>query len=64
MQLRRAELDFFYQGPGTSFYFPDFWEEYVGVIPEAERGDLIKAYQSVESIRTVHDESCSPSHPH
>ncbi|BGP54193.1 hypothetical protein JCM8202_001327 [Rhodotorula sphaerocarpa] len=44
--LRRAELDFFYQGPGTSFYFPDFWEEYVGVIPEAERGDLIKAYHS------------------
>lgn len=29
LQCRRSELEFFYQGPGTSFYFPDFWEEYL-----------------------------------
>lgn len=42
--LRRAELEYFYQGPGTNFLFPDFWEEYLAVIPEEERGDMIKAY--------------------
>ncbi|BGP38451.1 hypothetical protein JCM10450v2_002397 [Rhodotorula kratochvilovae] len=41
--LRREELQFFYQS-GTSFLFPDFWEEYLAPIPEAERGDLIAAY--------------------
>lgn len=42
--LRKAEIDSFYQGPGTSFLFPDYWDEYVSVIPEEERGDMIKAY--------------------
>ncbi|KAI9624422.1 hypothetical protein KEM48_009005 [Puccinia striiformis f. sp. tritici PST-130] len=27
--LRRAELEFFYQGPGTNFIFPEYWEDYV-----------------------------------
>lgn len=44
LQLRKAELDFFYQGPGTSFLFPEYWEEYIEPIPVAERGDMIKAY--------------------
>ncbi|SGY47913.1 BQ5605_C001g00590 [Microbotryum silenes-dioicae] len=44
--LRKEELDFFYQGPGTSFLFPEYWDEYVSVIPEAERGDMVKAYHN------------------
>lgn len=43
-QLRRAELDYFYNGPGTNFIFPEYWDEYIAVIPEAERGDMIAAY--------------------
>lgn len=43
-QLRREELAFFYQGPGTSFLFPDHWEEFLAPIPEDERGDMIQAY--------------------
>ncbi|KNZ62887.1 prolyl aminopeptidase [Puccinia sorghi] len=42
--LRRAELEFFYQGPGTSFIFPEYWEEYVSIIPQEERNDMISAY--------------------
>lgn len=42
--LRKEELDFFYQGPGTNFLFADYWEDYVGVIPEGERHDMVKAY--------------------
>ena len=43
--LRRWELDWFYQIPGgTGALFPDLWEHYVAPIPEAERGDLIRAY--------------------
>ncbi|KAL8286447.1 hypothetical protein RQP46_004464 [Phenoliferia psychrophenolica] len=42
--LRKCELDFFYQGPGTSFLFPEFWEDYLKPIPVEERGDLVKAY--------------------
>lgn len=42
--LRRSELEFFYQGPGTGYLFPDYWDEYISVIPEEERGDVIAAY--------------------
>uniref|UniRef100_A0A2H4A311 Proline iminopeptidase n=1 Tax=Glaciozyma antarctica TaxID=105987 RepID=A0A2H4A311_9BASI len=42
--LRKKELDFFYQGPGSSFVFPEYWEEYLDPIPVAERGDMVKAY--------------------
>ncbi|GAA6043908.1 hypothetical protein JCM8097_004102 [Rhodosporidiobolus ruineniae] len=42
--LRRKELEFFYQGPGTSFIFPEYWDEYLKPIPESERGDMISAY--------------------
>jgi proline iminopeptidase len=41
--LRRAELEWFYQ-QGCSWLFPDAFEDYVKVIPEAERGDMIAAY--------------------
>src|SRR5690606_4361392 len=39
------ELRWFYQ-EGTSWIFPDFWQEFLQPIPEAERGDLMSAYHS------------------
>ena len=41
--LRQLEIDWFYQ-QGTSFIFPDQWEPSRDLIPEAERGDFVKAY--------------------
>jgi proline iminopeptidase len=41
--LRKSEVDWFYQF-GASEIFPDFWEEYLKPIPEAERGDMVTAY--------------------
>ncbi|MFA5941251.1 MAG: prolyl aminopeptidase [Sinimarinibacterium sp.] len=41
--LREAEIHWFYQ-EGASWIFPDAWEAYVKPIPEAERGDFVKAY--------------------
>lgn len=41
--LRQAELLWFYQH-GTSELFPDAWEPYEKVIPEAERDNMIHAY--------------------
>jgi proline iminopeptidase len=40
---RKQEIDWFYQR-GASAIFPDAWEEYLKPIPEAERGDLVRAY--------------------
>ncbi|CAE6532905.1 unnamed protein product [Rhizoctonia solani] len=40
------ELDFFYQN-GTSNLFPEAWEEYIAPVPEAERGDFVKAYNKL-----------------
>jgi len=37
------EADWFY-GRGTRMLFPDAWEAFVSIIPEAERGDLVNAY--------------------
>jgi proline iminopeptidase len=42
---RQKEIRWFYQeGEGASAIFPDVWEEYVRIIPQAERGDLLQAY--------------------
>lgn len=41
--LRRKELQWFYQ-EGASLIFPDLFESYRDLIPEAEQGDLIAAY--------------------
>lgn len=43
--LRRWELEWFYQC-GASRLFPDAWEKYLAPIPEAERGDLMRAYHA------------------
>ena len=41
--LRPSELRWFYQD-GASAIFPDAWEGYLAAIPEAEHGNLMKAY--------------------
>lgn len=42
---RPQEIRWFYEDShGAGAIFPDRWEEYVGIIPEAERGDMIGAY--------------------
>ncbi len=41
--IRPKEIRWFYQ-EGASFLFPDAWEQYLAPIPEAERGDLVRAY--------------------
>lgn len=41
--LRKQEIEWFYQ-QGASALFPDAWEEYLSVIPAAERDDLVAAY--------------------
>jgi proline iminopeptidase len=43
--LTEAEVRWFYQD-GASHIFPDAFERYVSVIPEAERSDLIAAFHS------------------
>ena len=40
---RPKEIKWFYQ-EGANAIFPDVWEEYLKVIPEAERGDMLEAY--------------------
>ncbi|VXB92232.1 Proline iminopeptidase [Luteimonas sp. 9C] len=43
--LRRWELEWFYQ-EGASRLFPEAWQQYIAVIPEDERGDLIAAFHA------------------
>jgi len=40
---RDQDLQWFYQD-GASHIFPDYWEDYVRLIPENERDDFINAY--------------------
>lgn len=39
----RAELDWFYGG-GAGAFWPERWRHFADMVPEAERGDLITAY--------------------
>jgi proline iminopeptidase len=41
--LQPREIAWYYQ-EGASNLFPDLWEKFLAPIPEAERGDLVKAY--------------------
>ncbi|KAF7327686.1 Proline iminopeptidase [Mycena kentingensis (nom. inval.)] len=52
--LRRSELEFFYQN-GTSHLFPEAWEEYISIIPEKERVDMMTAYHA--QLNAVDDET-------
>lgn len=47
--LRRAELEWFYEG-GAAAIYPDLWEQFTSVVPATERGSLIEAY-----YRLLHD---------
>lgn len=40
---RPHEIQWFYQ-EGASRLFPDYWEDYIAPIPEAERGNLVEAF--------------------
>ncbi len=40
---RPEEIKWFYQ-EGASWIFPDVWEEYLQLIPAAERSDMVSAY--------------------
>ncbi len=42
---RDEDLAWFYR-TGTRRVFPEYWEEFLAPIPEAERGDLIRAYHA------------------
>ncbi|MDX1799844.1 MAG: prolyl aminopeptidase [Marinobacter sp.] len=40
---RPRDIQWFYQN-GASRIFPDYWEDYLAPIPEAERDDMVSAY--------------------
>jgi proline iminopeptidase len=40
---RPHEIHWFYQ-EGASRLFPDYWEDFIKVIPDDERGNIVKAY--------------------
>lgn len=42
--LRRAELEWFYQGHGAARLYPDRWAAFRDLIPAGERGDMMSAY--------------------
>lgn len=42
---RQRDIDWFYQlGQGIERIYPDYWQDYLAPIPEAERGDMVRAY--------------------
>ena len=42
---RKADLHWFIQG-GARNIFPDYWEDFIGVLPESERDNVVLAYHS------------------
>lgn len=40
---REHDISWFYQD-GASRLFPEFWQDFIAPVPEAERGDLVQAY--------------------
>lgn len=43
---RKKEINWFYQ-KGADRIFPDYWQDFIAPIPEAERSDLLKAYYQI-----------------
>jgi proline iminopeptidase len=43
--FHQDELDWMYKEGGASRIYPDKFAEFAGLIPEAERGDLVEAYR-------------------
>jgi proline iminopeptidase len=46
---RQAEIDWLYQGGSVGAIFPDGWARFIEPVPEAERGDILGAYQRLLS---------------
>ncbi|MDH5570162.1 MAG: prolyl aminopeptidase [Gammaproteobacteria bacterium] len=40
---RHADIQWFYQ-QGTSRMFPDYWQDFIAPVAEADRGDMVRAY--------------------
>jgi proline iminopeptidase len=40
---REKEIKWFYQ-QGADRVFPDYWQDYISIIPESERSDMVQAY--------------------
>jgi proline iminopeptidase len=40
---REREIEWFYQ-QGLDRIFPDYWQDFLSIIPENERGDMVNAY--------------------
>lgn len=53
--MTKAELDWFYGG-GAGRFFPDQWTRFVGLIPEDEHSDLIRAYNKRLFSGNISDE--------
>lgn len=43
----RYELDWLYKADGAASLYPDKWEAFIAPVPEAERADLVTAYQGL-----------------
>lgn len=43
---RQQDIDWFYQH-GASLVFPDYWQEFVDLIPVSERDDMVSAYHKL-----------------
>jgi proline iminopeptidase len=43
--FQQYELDWLYSEGGASSVYPDKWDEFVSIIPQAERGNVIEAYR-------------------
>jgi proline iminopeptidase len=41
----QSEVDWLYEEGGASSLYPEGWDEFVRLIPEEERGDLVEAYR-------------------
>jgi proline iminopeptidase len=54
LTVGHSELQFFYQ-EGSSWLFPEAFDEYLAPIPEAERHDLVLAYHA--QLNSVDDET-------
>ena len=39
------EVDWLYKEGGASCIYPDKWDEFISIVPEGERGDLVEAYR-------------------
>lgn len=46
---RQQDLDWFYKEGGASRIYPDYWEDLIKPVPEAQRDNLIEAYHQMLS---------------